>query len=265
MLNLSDFIEKHHSVRTTSSNFIIRLYSSASRCILSFVQNPVTGEPMTLRDIIRLKMAKNAEGEWHCPVTFKVFNNHSAVVAIRTSGNVYAAEAVNELNVKAKNFVDLLTGEPFKKSDIIVLQDPSDSTVSARRDISNFEHLKRLRADAAASRSSEGSVRHNPTTQEMVAEVERLRKKEEEAPTAKSNPALLSSRSSVKELTIDVDEFLAMRPTTHDVNPGRSITDQRAGGSFTSTAQDVYTSSSTRLATPDEIREARYSKMREVR
>jgi hypothetical protein len=27
---------------------------------------------MSTKDIIRLNMAKNAEGKWHCPVTFKV-------------------------------------------------------------------------------------------------------------------------------------------------------------------------------------------------
>lgn len=27
---------------------------------------------MTAKDIIRLNMHKNAEGKWHCPVTFKV-------------------------------------------------------------------------------------------------------------------------------------------------------------------------------------------------
>lgn len=45
----------------------------------------------------------------------KVFNNNSKILAIRTSGNVFAADAVEELNFKAKNWNDLLTGETFTK------------------------------------------------------------------------------------------------------------------------------------------------------
>lgn len=80
--------------------------------LVPFIQkhkvNPVSGEAMSTSDIIRLKMAKNADGYefcncvarvkgwlrpcdvsntstvllcmfrlWHCPVLFKVFNAHS--------------------------------------------------------------------------------------------------------------------------------------------------------------------------------------------
>ena len=34
-------------------------------------------------------------GKYHCPVTFKVFNENSHIVAIRTSGNVYSYEVLN--------------------------------------------------------------------------------------------------------------------------------------------------------------------------
>lgn len=42
------------------------------RPIVQHKKSPITGEPMTAKDIIRLNMSKNAEGKWHCPVTFKV-------------------------------------------------------------------------------------------------------------------------------------------------------------------------------------------------
>lgn len=45
----------------------------------------------------------------------KVFNNNSRILAIKPSGNVFAAEAVEELNYKAKSWNDLLTGEDFTK------------------------------------------------------------------------------------------------------------------------------------------------------
>lgn len=44
-----------------------------------------------------------------------MFNNNSRIVAIKPSGNVFAAEAVEELNYKAKSWNDLLTGEEFTK------------------------------------------------------------------------------------------------------------------------------------------------------
>ncbi len=31
---------------------------------------------------------------YHCPVTFRVFNENSHIVAIRTSGNVYSYEVM---------------------------------------------------------------------------------------------------------------------------------------------------------------------------
>lgn len=61
----------------------------------------------------KLTLHKNAEGKYHCPVTFKEFNEHTRIAAIRTSGHVYSYDAVHELNVKAKNWTDLMTGEPF--------------------------------------------------------------------------------------------------------------------------------------------------------
>lgn len=45
----------------------------------------------------------------------KVFNDNSRILAVKTSGNVFAAEAVEELNFKAKSWNDLLTGEAFTK------------------------------------------------------------------------------------------------------------------------------------------------------
>ena len=81
-------------------------------------KSPITGEAMTAKEIVRLNMAKNNEGKWHCPVTFKEFTDHTHVVAVKPSGNVYAYEAVEELNIKRKNWTDLMTGEPFTRKDV---------------------------------------------------------------------------------------------------------------------------------------------------
>nr|XP_020765055.1 peptidyl-prolyl cis-trans isomerase-like 2 [Odocoileus virginianus texanus] len=48
-------------------------------------------------------------------------------------------EAVEQLNIKAKNFRDLLTDEPFCRQDIITLQDPTNLD---KFNVSNFFHVK---------------------------------------------------------------------------------------------------------------------------
>ena len=69
--------------------------------LLPFVKergkSPVTGASLKVKDVLRLHMAKNGDGHWHCPVTCKAFNNFTKVVAVATPGTVYTNEAVTEL------------------------------------------------------------------------------------------------------------------------------------------------------------------------
>ena len=67
-------------------------------------------------------VVRNKDGEYHCPVTFKVFNKHTHITAVKTSGNVYARDAIEQFNIKAKHWHDLMTDEPFKRSDLIDIQ-----------------------------------------------------------------------------------------------------------------------------------------------
>ncbi|EHB09774.1 Peptidyl-prolyl cis-trans isomerase-like 2 [Heterocephalus glaber] len=101
--------------------------------------NPSNGEKLDGRSLIKLNFAKNSEGKYHCPVLFTVFTNNTHIVAIKMTGNVYAYEAVEQLNIKAKNFRDLLTDEPFSRQDIITLQDPTNLD---KFNVSNFFHVK---------------------------------------------------------------------------------------------------------------------------
>eukprot|EP01064_Diplonema_japonicum_P024039 TRINITY_DN34507_c0_g1_i1.p1 TRINITY_DN34507_c0_g1~~TRINITY_DN34507_c0_g1_i1.p1 ORF type:complete len:537 (+),score=122.18 TRINITY_DN34507_c0_g1_i1:67-1611(+) len=102
-------------------------------------KNPATGEPMGLDDVYKMKITKSDKNETICPVTSKVLTEHSRVVAIRTTGRVYSHDAVNEMNVKAKNWCDLVEGTPFKKSDIITIQDPSKMIED--RNTATFHHV----------------------------------------------------------------------------------------------------------------------------
>ncbi|KAI1233004.1 hypothetical protein IHE44_0006194 [Lamprotornis superbus] len=107
--------------------------------IKKYGTNPITGEKLDAKSLIKLNFAKNSEGKYHCPVLFTVFTNNSHIVAIKTTGNVFAYEAVEQLNIKPKSYKDLLTDEPFTRQDIITLQDPTNLD---KFNVSNFFHVK---------------------------------------------------------------------------------------------------------------------------
>lgn len=53
-------------------NCATALHRLARRLSEQHKVNPVTSQPMKFKDLVRLNMSKNADGKWHCPVTFKV-------------------------------------------------------------------------------------------------------------------------------------------------------------------------------------------------
>lgn len=101
--------------------------------------NPVSGKPLDFKTLIQLNIHKNVEGEFECPVLFKSFTNSSHIAAIATTGNVFLMEAIEQLNIKNKNWKDLISDEPFERKDIIILQDPNNLS---KFNISSFHHVK---------------------------------------------------------------------------------------------------------------------------
>ncbi|WCJ31417.1 Peptidyl-prolyl cis-trans isomerase CYP65 [Euphorbia peplus] len=108
--------------------------------IRKYAKHPVTGAPLKQEDLIPLTFHKNSEGEYHCPVLNKVFTEFTHIVAVKTSGNVFCYEAVKELNIKTKNWKELLTDEPFSRDDLITIQNPNalDTKVTLE-----FDHVKK--------------------------------------------------------------------------------------------------------------------------
>lgn len=103
------------------------------------------------------------------------FTNNSHIVAIRTTGNVYSYDAVEQLNIKAKNWRDLLSDEPFTRSDIIVLQDPARPDA---RNLSLFHHITHhLQVDDAERERARSDplyhIRPNMTTEAILEELQR--------------------------------------------------------------------------------------------
>ena len=52
---------------------------------------------------------------------------------------LYCSQAVEQLNIKPRNFKDLLTDEPFTRKDIITIQDPTNLD---KFNLASFHHLK---------------------------------------------------------------------------------------------------------------------------
>ena len=131
-----------------------------------FKRHPVTGAPLAAADLIRLHFHKNKDGQYHCPVLFKVFNQHTHIVAIKPTGNVYSHEAVKELNLKAKCMRDLIDQTPFTRDDIVTLQDPSDGSA---RELTKFSHVtENLRA---AKEKDTSTVRHTHATERVMQQI----------------------------------------------------------------------------------------------
>ncbi|KAL8934388.1 MAG: hypothetical protein Q9216_005941, partial [Gyalolechia sp. 2 TL-2023] len=101
--------------------------------------NPVTGADLKSGDLIKLNFAKNDDGEMVDPVTFKVFTDNTHIVALKNTGNVFAYDTVERLNIKPKHWKDLVNEEDFSRKDIVTLQDPQNIE---SRNLSSFKYLQ---------------------------------------------------------------------------------------------------------------------------
>ncbi|KAH9866219.1 Peptidyl-prolyl cis-trans isomerase cyp8 [Plenodomus biglobosus] len=101
--------------------------------------NPVDGTPLKRADLITLNFTKNEDGEYVDPVTYKAFTDNTHIVALRKSGNVFSWDTVERLNIKAKNWTDLVSDDEFTRKDIITLQDPQNIE---SRDFGSYKHVK---------------------------------------------------------------------------------------------------------------------------
>nr|CAH7713098.1 unnamed protein product [Callosobruchus chinensis] len=195
--------------------------------------NPVTGKPLDFKSMIQLNFHRNEDGELECPVLFKPLTKSSHVAAIATTGNVYLMEAIEQLNIKNKNWKDLITDLPFERKDIIVLQDPNKLS---KFNISTFHHIKNsLKVETATLKSI------NPETKYTLEELNR----EYKAPTIEINK---------KESTAKPDKFNAAHYSTGAV-----------AASFTSTAMVPRLEHEAAIIHEDEVRYQRVKKKGYVR
>ncbi|CAH0554430.1 unnamed protein product [Brassicogethes aeneus] len=209
-----------------------------------FKVNPVTGKPADIKSFIKLTFRKNSEDEVECPVLFKPFTKSSHVATIATTGNVYLIEAIEQLNIKNRNWKDLILDTPFERKDIIVLQDPNDLS---KFNISKFHHIKknlRVETEEEIADKSDPQARLrkvNPETKYTLEELNRDYK----VPTIEINP---------RESTEKADKFNAAHYSTG-----------RVAASFTSTTMGVNLVHEAAIVHEDEVRYERVKKKGYVR
>jgi len=215
--------------------------------IKHFKVNPVTGEPMEIKHLIKLNFAKNTNDEteessrFQCPALFKPFSKNSHVVAIASTGNVFCYEAIEQLNIKTKNWKDLINDKPFTRKDMITIQDPSKLE---KFDISKFHHIKhKLRVETeeekAERKDPKGRLQKmSIETKEILQELEDTYKEKEVTIVEEKRP----------------DKFNAAHYSTGKVT-----------ASFTSTALAPFSRTERDIIDEDEVRYERIKKKAYVR
>lgn len=160
-----------------------------------FKKNPVTGEALDAKSLIKLNFANNTNDDgdeairFQCPALFRPFTKNSHIVAIRTgnTANVYCFDAIEQLNIKTKNWKDLINDQPFTRKDIITIQDPSRIE---KFDISTFYFIKhKLRVETDEERAEKKdptrriqkmSIEARETLQELESRYKEREKEVEE-------------------------------------------------------------------------------------
>lgn len=153
------------------------------------------------------------------------------MVALRPTGNVFARETVERLNVKAKHWQDLISDEPFTRADIIGLQEEQQQQQQNKKgaggDAGKIEKAKEAVARARAERENKnpnGNVTSKPTTS--------------------SSTALANGKFSSNSNTSNKPKPLPYNAAIH--------TTGKAAASFTSTGLTPHTSNERAILTDEE-------------
>lgn len=133
------------------------------------------GTPLKSSDLVRLHVAKNEAGEYVDPVTYKVLTDNTHVVALRNTGNVFAWDTVERLNIKGKMWRDLVSDEEFGRKDIITLQDPQNLE---SRNLNNFGYMKAGEGPPPAAVSGEQTADDNVNVDALGSSAKIIKAKE---------------------------------------------------------------------------------------
>ncbi|KHO00857.1 Peptidyl-prolyl cis-trans isomerase, cyclophilin-type [Metarhizium album ARSEF 1941] len=244
-------------------------------------QNPVNGEPLHKKDLIRLNFARNAsseplssgpsgdaKGDLIDPVTYKVLTDNTHIVAIRhgTYANAFAWETVERMNIKPKLWQDLVDDQPFGRADIITLQDPRNA---ASRNLEQFKYLKdgqgaqltkeqeeEQRNASGINASALGSM--GDKVLKAKAAVEKARKAREaggdvnRSSGALANPSAAAAASTGQSTATAASQRVVTKDKKLAANAA-AYTTGKAAASFTSTGLTPETSGERALLTDEEF------------
>lgn len=230
--------------------------------------NPVNGEPLAAKDLIKLNFARNAgtdsqtpgfsdgQGDLIDPVSYKVFTDNTHIVAIRhgTYANVFSWETVEKMNIKSKNWQDLVDDVEFTRADIITLQDPQNA---ASRDLSQFKYLKEGQ-DALLTKKQEEERKQGDINVDALGNVgnkvlkakqavEKARREREaggDINRSTGNAVVKASATAAQRKPMIQDKKIAPNAAAY--------TTGRAAASFTSTGLTPETSGERALLTEEE-------------
>lgn len=200
--------------------------------------------------MIRLVFAKNEAEEYVDPVTFKPFTDNSHIVAVRhgETANVFGYDTVERLNIKTKNWKDLVSEETFSREDIIVLQDPQNLE---SRNLASFKYLKDgedtgiAKSEASINLSAMGSAEKIVRAKEAVAQARAKRVAENSTVSSKSKEGVASQKNAGAAQSGQNKAKITPYNASHH-------TTGLAAASFTSTGVTPHTSGALALLSEEE-------------
>ncbi|KEF53445.1 peptidyl-prolyl cis-trans isomerase-like 2 [Exophiala aquamarina CBS 119918] len=223
------------------------------RWLLKHETNPTDGSPLKQGDLIKLEFARNTEGEYVDPVTYKVFTDNTHIVAIRhgDTANVFAYDTIERLNIKPKMWRDLLSDVEFCRKDLITLQDPQNIEL---RNLSSFKYLK----DGEDSGVPKEEASINSASLGSAADLKIIKAKEAVAKArAERANAQLAKAGDTKSLTKKTTLASSSSSTSNTQSRATPYNATRhttglAAASFTSTGVTPHTSASLALMSDEE-------------
>ncbi|KAH8722556.1 peptidyl-prolyl cis-trans isomerase-like protein-like 2 [Phaeosphaeriaceae sp. PMI808] len=207
--------------------------------------NPVDGTSLKRADLVTLNFTKNEDDEYVDPVTYKVFTDNTHIVALKKSGNVFTWDTIERLNIKAKNWRDLVSDEEFTRKDIITLQDPQNIE---SRDFTSYKHVKEgdtVVPDAGSSvnKAALGNAAKILKAKEAVAKARADR--QGKAQGAQTSKALATTSKNITAASSNAE----MKKPAYNA---AVYTSGRAAASFTSTGVTPHTSNALALLSDED-------------
>lgn len=179
-----------------------------------------------------------------------MLTDNTHIVALRNTGNVFAWDTVERLNIKGKLWRDLVTDEEFGRKDIITLQDPQNVE---SRNLSSFNYLKEGESGVPDDKAESSNVNVNAlgSSAKILKAKEAVAKARSERAQRAGTGAVAKSKTDGASSTLSqkIGSSQSGRPIPY--NAARHTTGL-AAASFTSTGMTPHTSAELALLSDEE-------------